>query len=278
MFGGRRRLLAGFGRCAGEELERLVDENNGERELENGHPLDGVQRTNLKDDVEDVHVEDHEVEGHRDADGQDQVNVLPRRHADHRLVLRHAVQGVEHFDDDQNGERHRHGLGISEDGLAVDALEHGVVSFVAVEVVGQLVVGQLGTAVGDHVPPGGCSDRRGSDVQPNDHVSEKQPGSDERFLGGPRLFLHDIQVGRIESQSGGRETVGDQVDPEQLDRDQGFRETQGGRQEDADDLADVGGDEIADELLHVVVDGAALLHSGNDGSEVVVCGKIGREV
>ena len=35
-------------------------------------------------------------------------------------------------------------------------------------------------------------------------------------------------------------------------------------------LADVGGDEIADELLHVAVDGASLLHGGDDRREVVV--------
>lgn len=36
------------------------------------------------------------------------------------------------------------------------------------------------------------------------------------------------------------------------------------------DLPDVGGDEIADELLHVAVDGSALLNSRHDGGEVVV--------
>lgn len=37
-----------------------------------------------------------------------------------------------------------------------------------------------------------------------------------------------------------------------------------------DDLADVGGDEVADELLHVVVNGSALLHCSDDGGEVVI--------
>jgi len=37
-----------------------------------------------------------------------------------------------------------------------------------------------------------------------------------------------------------------------------------------DDLSDVGGDEITNELLHVVVDGPALLNGGHDGGEVVV--------
>lgn len=37
-----------------------------------------------------------------------------------------------------------------------------------------------------------------------------------------------------------------------------------------DDLAYVRGDKIADELLHVVVNGSAFLNSGHDGREVVV--------
>ena len=38
-----------------------------------------------------------------------------------------------------------------------------------------------------------------------------------------------------------------------------------------DHLAHVGGDEVSDELLHVIVDRSALLHGRHDGGEVVVC-------
>lgn len=37
-----------------------------------------------------------------------------------------------------------------------------------------------------------------------------------------------------------------------------------------DDLAHIRGDEVADELLHVVVDSSALLNSSHNGREVVV--------
>lgn len=37
-----------------------------------------------------------------------------------------------------------------------------------------------------------------------------------------------------------------------------------------DDLAHIRGDEVADELLHVVVNGSALLNSRHNGREVVV--------
>jgi len=218
-----RGVFADFGRGAGEQFERLVDENDGQRELQDGDPFGGVEGTNLKDDVEEVHVEDHKVKGHGEADSQDQVNVFPRRHADHRLILRHAVQRVEHFDDDQHGERHRHRFGVAEDRFAVDAFENGVVAFVAIEMMGQLVIGELGSGLGDHVPPSGRPDGGSSDVQADDHVTEKEPGRDERFLRRPRLLFHDVQVGRVEAQRGGRQTVGDQVDPQQLDGNQRFR-------------------------------------------------------
>lgn len=37
-----------------------------------------------------------------------------------------------------------------------------------------------------------------------------------------------------------------------------------------DNLANIGGDEVADELLHVVVDGPALLHCSHNGGKVVI--------
>lgn len=45
-------------------------------------------------------------------------------------------------------------------------------------------------------------------------------------------LVHDVQVRRVETKSGGRQTVSDQVDPQQLDRDQSLRQTQSGCQED----------------------------------------------
>ena len=46
----------------------------------------GVRRTHR----EGVHVDDHEVQGHGEADGSQQPHVLPGRHAHQGLVLRHA--------------------------------------------------------------------------------------------------------------------------------------------------------------------------------------------
>ena len=57
-------------------------------------------------------------------------------------------------------------------------------------------------------------------------------------------------------------TVSDEVDPEELDGDESLGEAEGSGQEDGDDLTNVGGDQVSDELLHVVVDGTALLNGG----------------
>merc|ERR1719309_1643496 len=48
------------------------------------------------------------------------------------------------------------------------------------------------------------------------------------------------------------------------------RLTQSSSEEDTDHLAHVGGDEVADELLHIVVNGASFLDRRHDGGEVVV--------
>lgn len=69
----------------------------------------------------------------------------------------------------------------------------------------------------------------------DDEVTEEQPVGDERLLGGAWRTQHDVQVWGVEAQSGGGEAVGDQVDPQQLDRDEGLRHPQSGREEDAEE-------------------------------------------
>lgn len=104
----------------------------------------------------------------------------------------------------------------------------------------------------------------------NGHVSEEQPSSDKTLVSLPGRPVHDVQVRGVESEGSGGQAVSDQVDPQQLHGNEGLRKTEGGSQEDGHDLTDVGGDEVPDELLHVVVDGAALLDGGHDGGEVVI--------
>ena len=100
----------------------------------------------------------------------------------------------------------------------------------------QLVVVELRSAVVYGEPPGGRAYRRSTDVAADRHVAEEEPVADERLPGAARRLVHDLQVGRVEAERGRRQPVGDQVHPEQLDRDQSFGHAERRRQEDADHL------------------------------------------
>ena len=65
----------------------------------------------------------------------------------------------------------------------------------------------------------------------NGQVSEEEPAGDEGLLGVAGGPVHDVQVGGVEAQSGGGQTVSHQVDPQKLDGDQGLGETEGSCQE-----------------------------------------------
>lgn len=57
-------------------------------------------------------------------------------------------------------------------------------------------------------------------------VSEEEPSRDERLLGVAGRLLHDVQVWGVKAEGSGRETVCDQVHPQQLHWDQCLRETE----------------------------------------------------
>merc|ERR1719206_302091 len=82
----------------------------------------------------------------------------------------------------------------------------------------------------------GCS----TNIDTNNHVSEKQPGSDQSFISATWGLVHDVKVWRVEGEGSGWETVSDEVHPQELDRDQSFWETKGSCKEDADNLTNVG--------------------------------------
>merc|ERR1711971_862682 len=82
--------------------------------------------------------------------------------------------------------------------------------------------------------------------------------------------LDDVEDRGVEGEGSGGKTVSHQVDPQKLDGDHSLGKAEGGGKEDADNLSDVGGNQVADELLHVGVDSAALLDGGDNGGEVIV--------
>merc|ERR1711962_796620 len=206
--------------------------------------------------IQEVNVENEEVEGEGESHGEQQPDVAPGRHDHKRLVLGAGVEGVGHLNGHKDGQSHSHGLRSMEN--------------LAGHVVGQLPEGHLGAGGVEHEPVGGTSDSGSTDVDTNGHVSEEEPWGDEGLIGRTGLLVHDIKVGRVEGQGGGGQTVSDKVDPQQLDGDEGLGQTEGGSQEDGHNLTDVGGDQVSNKLLHVIVDSSAFLHSGDNGGEVIV--------
>ena len=85
--------------------------------------------------------------------------------------------------------------------------------------------------------------------------------------GGPG---HDVALGRLLGQGKAGQAVGDEVHPEDVDRQQRHGHAQERREEHHPDLAGVAGQGVPDELADVVVDPPALAHSGDDGREPVV--------
>mmetsp|Transcript_38300 Transcript_38300/g.81772 ORF Transcript_38300/g.81772 Transcript_38300/m.81772 type:complete len:274 (-) Transcript_38300:2083-2904(-) len=120
------------------------------------------------------------------------------------------------------------------------------------------------------VPVGEDAHTGESNVDANDHVAEEDPGGDEAVVGASGKLLHDVRIRGVESQRRGWGSISDEVNPEELHRDESLWQAQRGREEDGSDLPDVGRYEVADERLHVVVDGPSLLHRVHDGGEVVV--------
>ena len=91
---------------------------------------------------------------------------------------------------------------------------------------------------------------------------------------GPRArrARHRPRLGTLRPQSHRGDLIGAEVDRDHLHDDQRQRHRAAGDapHQERDELADVGGEVVADEAAHVVVDGAALLYGRDDRREVVV--------
>ena len=134
----------------------------------------------------------------------------------------------------------------------------------------QLPERDLWPALVEHEIPGIPAHCRDTDVRADDHVAEKQPAADQCLVPLPRRPAHDIVVRRVEAERSSGQTISDEVDPQQLHRDQRLGHAERRSQEDGNDLANVGRDQVPNELLGVVVDAPALFDRALDGGKVVV--------
>ena len=93
---------------------------------------------------------------------------------------------------------------------------------------------------------------------------------DHRLARRPRRSFHDVGLRRLEAERQRRQPVGDEVEPQDLNRRQGRRPASQRRHEHHEHLPRVARKQVVDELLDVVVDATPLLDGRHDRGEVVV--------
>jgi len=108
-------VARGLSKTAREELEGFIEDQDGERDPENGAPFLGIESSGVEDALEERNIENDEVEDEREGAGSQDPDVAPRRDDEERLIFREGVQSVEHFDQDENGQRDSRGASIMED-------------------------------------------------------------------------------------------------------------------------------------------------------------------
>ena len=74
-----------------------------------------------------------------------------------------------------------------------------------------------------HEPPGCCGNSGEPNISTNHEIAEEEPAGDEGVLDVSRRLVHDVDVRGIEAKGCGWETIGDKVDPEELDGDESLR-------------------------------------------------------
>lgn len=209
------------------------------------------------------------MQDHAEADCVDENHVLPQGQREQRFTGRERIHGVQHLNDDKDGQRDGGGIVCAVVGKHV-AVDAGAKGGARVEM-RKVVEGNLGAVGCEEEVPGVAADSGDTDIGSDDHVTEEEPAAHEGLVSLSGLALHHVVVAGVETEGRGGETIGDEVHPEKLNRDQCFGHAEGSGEEDGDDFANVGGDEVADELLGVVVDGTALFDGSLDGCKVVVC-------
>mmetsp|Transcript_4428 Transcript_4428/g.16160 ORF Transcript_4428/g.16160 Transcript_4428/m.16160 type:complete len:433 (-) Transcript_4428:1982-3280(-) len=252
----------------GEELHDLIKKDDRGRHEQDTIPLVSVEFLDVEDHLGSRPGEHEDVLDEGAGDGEDEPGVGPRGKGEEGLALGDSVEGVEHLDrhEDRQGERAR--PLVVEHFTAVPVGELG--SRHALHVPSQLTEGHARSLSVDAHPPHVPPHRRNSNVDARQQVPGQHPAVHKLLVSPARREGHDAGLCGVEGESSGREPVGDEVDPEEGDGAENLGEAEEDGEEDADDLADVGGDEITDKRLGVGVDRPTLLHSPDDADEVVI--------
>jgi hypothetical protein len=96
------------------------------------------------------------------------------------------------------------------------------------------------------------------------------PPAEHRLVGTARRALENVVLWRIHHQRQRGESVGDHVDPQQVQRQQRERPSGHRRSEHHRQFGGIASQQVDERLADVVEDAAAFTHGGNDAGEVVV--------
>lgn len=142
-----------------------------------------------------------------------------------RAVLGKGVQRIEHLDGNQNRKRQGGGLllpfgkvvtGFITKRHATKIVDFEILPFGTMPPVGQLLKSDECVAVAgviEDIPVRKYADCGEANVHTDDHVAKEDPRSDELVVSTSGRAFHDVFIGRVESQSGGRWSVGNEVNP-----------------------------------------------------------------
>jgi hypothetical protein len=96
-------------------------------------------------------------------------------------------------------------------------------------------------------------ERRDADIPTETQNREDSGAVEDRLALIPRRTFHDPRLDRLETQRNRCNTIGYQVDPKDLHGQQDQRTPKEDVDENRDDLTDIGGQQVANEFLDVVV-------------------------
>ena len=102
------------------------------------------------------------------------------------------------------------------------------------------------------------------------HGGETETVSKHTFALRARRALHDIRVAGLQPERHRRQTVGDEVDPQKLDRKQGGFFPKEHCKQHHQNLAEVAGEQEVHRFADVIVNAPAAANRGDHGGEVIV--------
>jgi hypothetical protein len=97
----------------------------------------------------------------------------------------------------------------------------------------QSFIRNLGTVFVHSEPPDVTCHSGKAHISTNHNITEEEPAIHDSLVLVPRRLLHDVLIGGVKAKSGGWETISDEVDPEELNRNKGLRSTENNSKENA---------------------------------------------